>query len=224
MKHLLIAVSFIALNLFAYSATAQVRAVTEDGDSIYVYDDGTWTYELKEENEGNPFEELLDINVQFDTSTTPFTKPENAKQKITSKFEFFDLYYNSDDWERVPPGKINAEAELAFKHKKTDIYSTVITEEIEIGVGMTYKVAIMNAEEGSGNPVKVLKKEIRNVNGVEMLHTVFEANFAGFEATFVNNYYSGEFGTVQILTWTSTNIVDKYYQDMLDLINGFELN
>lgn len=224
MKNLFVTIILIATTFLTHSTFAQVRAITEDGDSIYVYDNGTWSYELKVESEGNPYEQLLDIDVQFDSSTTQFFMPENAKQKITSKFDFFDFYYDSNDWERVPSGTINAEAEIAFKHKGTDIYSTIITEEIELGVEMTYKVAIMNAEEGSGNPVKVLKKEIRNVNGVQMLHTVFEANFDGFEATFVNNYYSGEFGTVQILSWTSTNIVKKYKQDMLDLINGFQLN
>jgi hypothetical protein len=218
MKNLILSAICLFIALQSPSLFAQTKAVTEDGETVYLYPDGTWSYELEEFDE--KLDALFNDEVQFDTITKPILKPTNATEKVVSKLDFLEFYYNKNSWKRIPPGTINSEAEFAFQHKEKDIFAAIISEEIEIGLTIIFQAAMMNAESASGNPVKIIKKEIRTVNGVTMIHAIFEANFNGFEATFMGNYYSGENGTVQFITWTGTNIFEKYKGEMEALING----
>jgi hypothetical protein len=221
MKNLILVSICFFISLQSSSLLAQIKAVTENGDTVYLYTNGTWSYELEEFNEEfNEEFDALSNEVQFDTITKPIVKSNNSTEKITSKLDFINFYYDKKLWKRIPPGTINSEAEFAFKHKEKDVFAAIISEEIEIGMTMIYQAAIMNAENGSGNPVNIIKKEIRTVNGVPMIHAIFEANFNGFEATFMGNYYSGENGTVQFISWTGTNIFQKHKDEMEALING----
>ncbi|MEO1624875.1 MAG: hypothetical protein AAFV25_06940 [Bacteroidota bacterium] len=216
---------FFALLLgcsMSFWAEAQTRAVTEKGDTIYVYNDGTWSYdELSLENS----HELgfLGKDIDLDTISTPFLVSPTANKEIKSDLGFYSVKYDSKIWKRMPPGAFNEEAEMALKGSKTEIYFISIAEEIEVGTENLLKIALNNVRENTGGEVEVLKSEIRTVNGTELAHTVFKLKASGLNLIFAAYYFSNASGTVQLTAWTGSNLYDRYKDKMEELLNGFFL-
>lgn len=223
MKHLFLIITLSCIYLFPNHLFSQTTAVTEYGDTIYIYDDGTWAYELKEyEDEG--IARFLLEEVHFDTSKVEFSTPKGVDKTLTSNLEFFNFRYKNKLWKRIPGQKVNPEAEIVLEHRQKEIYLAIISEDIEIGMSNIYNIAMQNAEDGLGKKPNVLKKEIRKVNGIDMIHAIYEVSINELKITFMSNYYSSENGTVQVTTWTISDYFERYKDDMEDLINGFELN
>jgi hypothetical protein len=202
------------------SLKAQTWAVTQKGDTIYIYDDGTWSFDKNTFTEDKNGLNYLNESIEYDTISTPFTVLEKGKKKISSKYGFFEIYYDESIWKRVPPAQLNEDAEFAFQGKESDVYVAVITEEIEIGFENIYKIAKNNIEENLSVPVNLLKSEIRTVNNTQLIRGVMNFNLNGMNLVFDSYYFSGKIGTVQFTTWTATNLHSKYESQILDLLNG----
>ncbi len=67
-------------------------------------------------------------------------------------------------------------------------------------------------------------EEKRNINGNEVLCTKLEGKFQSIPFTFFNYYYVGDIGTIQIITWTYSELFDEYKNDLTDFLNGFEVS
>lgn len=212
----------IALLFLPLLGFAQLRAVTELGDTIYVYNDGTWSFSPEDSDVMNPDNlAFLTQRVKIDTSNISYYAPETANKEVKSSFGFFSIKYDDSQWKRVPPGEFNKEAEFAFKSIKKDIYCIVIAEEIEIGAENILKIAMQTMEENTGSKVENLKAELRKVNGTELLRCVNKVSLTGMSLVFDNYYYSDARGTVQFSTWTGSTLWKKYEKDIGDLLNGF---
>lgn len=212
--------------LLAYGTvlSAQVKAITEFGDTIYVFDDGTWGFspddELDDKLEGEEFDYLEEI-IKIDTITAPFVVSNKTNKEARSKFDFFTIKYNSNEWKRLPPAELNPIAEIAFKAKNRDIYCMVITEELEIGQENLFKIALNNAKEKSGNEVDLKFAEHRTINGAEVIRAVYTVNINGLHLIFDAYFYSTEKGSIQFMTWTGNNLWEKCKdQEIAHLLNG----
>lgn len=203
----------------------QIRAVTENGDSIYVYDNGTWSFELLDQmpEEENVFD-YLSTELQIDTANAEYSFPANAKKEVTNKRGQFTLKYNSSSWTRVPPATLNGEAEFAFQSKETDIWSVVISEVTPISTDVLFRIAKKTMDENSGAKAKIIKTEIRKVNGKNILRGVLHAEVSGISFIFDSYYYSNDLGSVQFVTWTSEPVWEKNEDKIHDLLNGLVIN
>lgn len=208
------------LSAFAVSAQAQIWAVTEKGDTIYVYNDGTWSFEKESRTDLDQGLEYLSESIVLDTIAGFSTVKEASKTKVSSEYGFFDVRYNSDEWKRVPAAQINEESEFAFEAKKGDIYVAIISEEVEIGTENIYKIAINNIRENLGVQPEIMKAEVRNVNGHEVIRGVMSISLNGMNLVFDSYYYSDTRGTVQFTTWTAKNLHKKYEERILNMLNG----
>lgn len=205
---------------------AQIRAVTERGDTIYVFNDGTWSFTMDGFGTDGYADDpgLFSIRtLDIDTLNTSFKYGKLARKTAESEKGFFTIRYDETLWKRVPPGELNDDAELAFESRKEDIYCIVITEKIEIGAENIVQIAIDNMRETTGRPVDVIKLEKRTVNGADVLRAVLGASYSGIEFIFDSYYYSSEAGTVQFTTWTGRNLWEDYEAEILELLNGFVL-
>jgi len=219
----------IMTSIFAFSTLllvngliAQQRAVTESGDTIFIYDNGTWSFELEDEiirslEEGAFMDQPLDI----DTILTTFSHTPNVDKEVIPKSEQFKFKYNNENWKRVPPADLNEDAEFAFQHRDVDIWAILITEQTEIDVENLLKIAITNMEENTGTEVGIKKVELLNVNGAEILRGTLHASFSGINFIFDSYYYSDERGTTQFSTWTSEKIWENNQSLIHDFLNGF---
>ncbi|MEM7103704.1 MAG: hypothetical protein AAF502_11270 [Bacteroidota bacterium] len=210
--------------IFSQNLCAQIQAVTEYGDTIYVFDDGTWNFTGEKATLADDYDlSYLDEVLTFDTSTVQYNHNPTGKRTLKSKYGFFDIFYDEDIWERVPPAQLNDEAEFAFVAKESDIWCVVIAEEIEVGLENVVKIAMNNMREYTGGEIDLRQLEVREVNGFEVVKGVFALNFSGLDFIFDSYYYSDENGTVQFTTWTGANVHEKYEPAIEELLNGLVL-
>lgn len=217
-------VLFFSIALFIstlYQANGQTLAITIHGDSIYVYDNGTWSYELLEESPALSEFSFLDEEIEIDTIEQEFVFSDNLNKELRNVRDHFIIKYNSNNWKREPPALYNEDAEFALSSKKHDLWCIVISEETEIAPLSLFKIAKNMMEENIGAKVETKKVELRTVNGKEVLRAVVEAKVSGLNFIFDSYYYSDEMGSVQFTTWTGNSLWKKYEAEILELLNGF---
>lgn len=205
-------------------AICQTKAITEFNDTIYVYNDGTWSFELREIQPETINSNFFDLEVVIDTLQQIYSFNESSNKDIKTNINQFNFKYNDKKWSRIPPGSLNDEAEFAFEHKVHDLWCIIITEETEISKINILKIAKATMEENLGTDVTVRKVEMRKVNGHDVLRGVFETDLSGIALIFDTYYYSDVRGTTQITTYTSANLWDKYESEIVDFLNGIVIN
>ncbi|MEL7002616.1 MAG: hypothetical protein AAFN93_07750 [Bacteroidota bacterium] len=201
---------------------AQTRAVTEKGDTIYVYDNGTWSFDLLDEMPSELDDlEFLSEKLDFDTLTNKFVTPKQANKQVKHSGGMFEINYDEGFWKRVPPATLNDEASFAFEAKDTDIWSVVIAEDTPIQTDKLFLIAKNTMKEYSGADPKVLKTEVRNVNGTDVIRGVMLAEYSGITFIFDSYYFSNDLGSVQFTTWTSQKVWERNESSITDFLNGF---
>jgi|GEM_PF-1279476 len=206
---------------FTYNASCQMIAVTEEGDTIYVYSDGTWSFELDKPFEPDDiFGGALDIELQIDTILEKQFFSKKADKEISTSIGQFDFKYENSIWKRVPPVEYNEDAEFAFEHRERDIWGILITEETEIGKENIFKIAIQSLEENLKTEVQIINCQSINVNGSDLLRGTFAMQISGIDFVFDNYYFSDERGTTQFSVWSSSNMWKKYESTVKDFMSG----
>lgn len=206
MKHILFIVLLSSLSFS--SLLSQQKAVTEDGDEVILYKDGTWKYL-------NPsLEEISDI------STNPNEFEKNDKSTFLLKSSSVDVgfYLDPKIWS-FKKAVNNEMAEYELQLKKGDLYGMIITEKVEIPLEMLGKVALENARNVAPD-IEVTKQEYRMVNGIKVLCIQMKGTMQGMKLIYHGYYYSYEGGTVQFVTYTSQNLIDEYIGESENLLNG----
>ncbi len=133
----------------------------------------------------------------------------------------FALDLPPDTWKKQDRPN-NKAAEVEFVHKDGDVFALVIAERIKIPLEMLKKSVIGNLQSIDEN-AKIVSEEKRMVHGKEVLRMVMEATVQGFEATYLGYYYSDDDGSIQVLTYTGTNLFKEARPDMEAFVNGFEV-
>ncbi len=215
----LLLVGFVIMSNFLLS---QVQAITEFGDTIYVYDNGTWSFEVLDEMPviENQFS-FLEEEINLDTINEEFTIPDGSNKEISHPSGMFSVKYNSFKWERVPPATLNDEADYAFKSKVSDIWSVIIHEETEISKDKLLLIAKNTMKKRIGENPLMVKSELRKVNGTELIRGAMRADFSNLVFIFDTYYYSSEKGSVQYVTWTTEGVWEQKQKEILDMLNGF---
>jgi len=213
---------FIVLVQVAYG---QTKAVTETGDTIYVYDNGTWSFELIEGMPAVPNEmAFLSDEIIIDTILTEFSVSAKANKEVRDKRDMFVIKYDDSLWKRVPPATLNEEAEFAFQSKVSDIWCVVIAEETPIASDKLLLIAKNTMKDATGSTPEILKTELRSVNGHDLIRGVLGVEISGIAFTFDTYYFSNDSGSVQFITWTSDNVWERYQKEILKFLNGFIVN
>jgi hypothetical protein len=204
--------------------SCQTLAITEVGDTVFLYDNGTWSYEYMDEMP--TFNELnfLELPIEVDTIEQSFKVPANVNKEVNSNKDQFKIKYNNKLWKRVPSATLNNDAEFAFESKTEDIWSIVISETSVIPQESLFKIAKNLMEEKTGGTAQIMKTELRNINDTEILRGVLKITFSGITFIFDSYYYSDDLGSVQFTVWTSENLWKNQEPEILDFLNGFIVN
>jgi len=210
----------ILASIASVSSNAQVQAITEHGDTIYVYDNGTWSFYDDRMPMGDRLERFKDVKIDIDTIATLFTVSKNSKKKAKGKLGFYDLMFDEKQWDRTPPANINPEAEMAFVGKDKGMWCLLIAEGMEIGKEQLFKIAVNMMKERTGAQVEILKVEQRNVNGKDVLRGVTKVEVQGMKLIFDSYYYSCPKGSIQVTVWTGENIYEEKREKIEELLNG----
>ena len=201
----------IILGLLLMSTTfvkAQINAVTESGEEVFLYDNGTWKYA----NEKDDAEAEIKINDK------PFTKDKNSTFVVKSKKANIGIWINPKDWSFTKSAS-NEDAEFQFQKKGEDLYGMLIAEKLEIPIEALKNIAIQNAKSVATD-IKVVSEEYRNVNGIKVLMMQMAGTIQGMKIVYCGYYYSNDTGTIQLLTYTGENLLKDYHNDIETFLNG----
>tara|TARA_Y100001972_G_C7652911_1_gene328422 strand:+ start:694 stop:1323 length:630 start_codon:yes stop_codon:yes gene_type:complete len=199
----------VATILIVTISHAQTNAITDTGDEVVLYDDGTWTYK-----DGTAVEKApIPVNDE------KFEKHKDASFLVKSTKIDIGLYMDPKSWS-FRKGTENDAYEFQFQKKKDDLYGMLITEKLEIPVESLQNIAIDNARAAAPD-LKVTKEEYRMVNGLQVLMMQMTGTIQGMRFTYCGYYYSNEGGAVQLLTYTGEKLFDEYYPEIEKFLNGF---
>ena len=188
------------------SSIAQTKAVTENGDEVMLYEDGTWGY-------------IKETKSHFDsipTNTQRFSKTAALTFSIKSKTIPASIFYNTSKWTMK---KAESPSEYTFTHKTLDVYGMFISEQIEIPIENLRTIALQNAQEVAPN-CEIVKEDFRMVNGKKVFFMQMNGTTQGIKFTYLGYYYSNQSGTFQFVTYTAQNLLAKAQAEMFELLNG----
>ncbi|MEO6316249.1 MAG: hypothetical protein ABIU63_14650 [Chitinophagaceae bacterium] len=198
---------FFLLCLLA--ARAQQRAVTGNGDEVILNQDGTWKYVN---------DSLAGGQTTIDTSKQTFSRQPAATFLVKSSKVDVGIYLDPKKWSFEK--KAGQAAEFEFSSKTKDLYGMFISEKIEIPMATLKLAALKNAGEAAPD-IHITKEEYRYVNNMLVLLLKMDGTISGIKFTYWGYYYSSPKGTVQLLTYTSANLVEEYKNDIETFLNGF---
>lgn len=188
----------------------QIKATTEDGRQVLLNTDGSWVYIQDQE----PFPSKKKPSNQY-------FRPKSATVLLKGKRVTYGLWYDSNKW-IVDQVIDNASAEFELTHVQGDRYVVIIPERISIPLDTLKMAALANAKKVAPD-IEVVQEETRMVNEHKILCMKMNATIQGIPVSYVNYYYSGQGGAVQLMAYTGQNLFEEYKQDLFDLLNGFEV-
>ena len=195
--------------LGVHYAFAQTRAVTETGDEVILYDDGTWKYQ----NEDDVEKMIIPINPKL------FTKDKGSTFLLKSNKIEVGIWINPKEWSFKKLDDSSAQ-EYELQLKKEDLRGIILTEKAEIPLQSLRLIALRNARNAAPD-VEIVEEEYRNVNGLNVLSLKMKGTVEGMKFAYYGYYYSSSIGTVQFITFTFQNLMDKYLVECEKLLNGF---
>ena len=204
-KHILLSLCLCFVTL---AISAQTRAVTSTGEEVLLYSNGNWEYL---EVDGG-----LSTLIPFSSAT--YRKDINSNFLVKSKIFDVGIYINSREWS-FTKSEIDEDTEYEFQLKGEDLYAMAITERVGIPLDMMGDIALENAREVAPN-IRVIKEEYRIVNGLKVLFLQMSGSMSGFDVTYLGYYYSNENGTVQLVTFTATTLLEEYMPECEKFLNG----
>ncbi len=192
---------------------AQQKAVTEMGEEVILFDDGTWKYQHEKDSSED----------SIPTNPTPFEKDDQATFLLKSKNLNAGFWLDPKVW-TFKKATNNKSAEYELKMNDADLYGMIITEKVEIPLQALRSIAIKNGQAAAPDLV-VVDEEYRTVNGLRVLHLQMDGTTQGIKFSYYGYYFSNENGTIQYLTYTSQNLLSSYREACKRLLNGLvEMN
>jgi len=186
----------------------QKKAVTETGEEVILYTNGTWKY----------LNDSAGSNSEVKTNPKIFKKSANATFLIKSKKFNIGLWVDSKKWS-FKKATSNEEAEYELELKGKDLYGMMLTESIELPLESMKTVALSNARS-SAVDAHVVKEEYRTVNNKKVLLMQIDGTTQGIKFSYYGYYFSNSKGTVQLVTYTAQNLLSDYLNEIEELLNG----
>ncbi len=198
----------IALIVVSGFTQAQIKAITENGEEVVLFQNGQWEYTTSNEVVE---EEILMNPVKFTRPTTSTFLLKSTKLNVGT-------YLDSKKW-TIEKGKGDDAFEYQLTLNQGDLYAMMITEQVEIPLESLKEIALDNARDVAPD-VYVVKEEYRMVNGLRVLMLQMNGTLSGIKFSYYGYYFSSEKGTIQFIGYTSQNLLAKYQKTMEDLLNG----
>ncbi|KAB2869110.1 MAG: hypothetical protein F9K37_08835 [Bacteroidales bacterium] len=196
----------------AHLLNAQVKAITETGEEVFLYDDGTWKY----------VDNNSTLNSEIPVNDTKFIKDKNSSFLVKSKKLNFGIWINPKEWS-FTKGTDSDAFEFQFVLKGEDLYAMLITEKMQIPLESLKGIALENAKNVAPD-TKIIKEEYRTVNGIQLLMMQMTGTIQGMRFVYYGYYYSNQNGTVQLLAYTGENLLKNYVDEIELFLNGFVEN
>jgi hypothetical protein len=201
--------TFILLTLLScHLFCQQIAVITKTGKEVLLFENGTWSYVQDEKNENQ------------DKVAIILSKPADSKFLLESKRINYGIWLNKSKWTySETETEKGAPTEFTFGLKGEDAYGMTIAEKIEVQIDTLVNIAFQNAKDAAPD-AKLVKDEWRKINGVNLRCLQMEGTISGIKFVYLGYYYSDSNGSLQFLTYTSANLLNRYKDEMEALLNG----
>ncbi len=200
---------FTTLLIFICSVVyANQKAITDTGEEVILYSDGTWEYSGSS----------VQSESQIKTNSKPFQKPEDSTFLLKSKKNNSAYWINTNKWS-FKKATDNKDAEYQFQLKGEDLWGMSITEGVPIPIESLANIALENAKAVALD-AKTVKQEYRIVNGIKILYMEIKGTLQGIKFKYLGYYYSDDSGSTQFIVYTGSNLVSKYQKEINSFLNG----
>ncbi len=198
-----------ALLIALQPAYTQINAVTETGDEVILYRDGTWKY-LRDDAAAGDYE--------IPVSDKAYVKDNKSTFLVRSQKLNIGVWIDPKRWS-FSKGTEDVPYEYQLQLKGGDLYAMLIAEKVQIPIGVLKGIAVDNARSAAPD-IRVTREEYRQVNGVQVLMMQMVGTIQGMRFVYYGYYYSNAGGTIQFLAYTSENLQEEYLEDMELLLSG----
>jgi hypothetical protein len=206
MKNILIPVLLLVMS---FNSFAQIKGVTETGEEVILYNNGTWKY----------VNDSITIKNEVKLNEKEFSKEKTSTFLVKSKVLNLGVWINPVKWS-FEKGESTESREYKFQEKEESLYGMLITEKLKVPLETLISIAIENGKKAAPD-LKVIKQEYRIVNGVKVMMMQMSGTIQGISFVYYGYYYSNESGSVQFLAYTSQDLLNNYSDDIEELLNGF---
>ena len=181
-----------------------MRATTQDGRKVILKPDGTWSYEGGD---------------SALTRAVPQRAPAGATATETFSRGNFRLRYNDRKWvmQKEPDG-----TKWRLVLKGEDAQAIVIPEGFSATTNAMKQIALDNLHKAASES-KIVKEEIRKVNGRDVLYMQIDASLKEIFFSYYYYIYGDKQGVIQVIAFTTPAKQAVYEADIFDLLNGLEV-
>jgi len=194
-------------------SNAQIKALTENGKQVILYDNGTWKYETDSVTKSKSSDSIK-------LNNNKFSKPIGATFLVKSSVLNIGVYIDPNVWTFAGHHENEVNPEFRFTLKSDDGAAMLITEKTQIALESMPDIALINAQKASLD-ARITYKDYRIVNNKKVLFLQMAGTIKGIHFRYTGYYYSSEKGTVQIVCYTSENLYEHAKKDMENFLNGF---
>jgi hypothetical protein len=208
-----------------------IQATTEHDNAVLLHADGTWTTADASATQRTvvlrpdgtwAYGDLLSVPHAPSTSIAAYRKPPSANTYVAGDTVPYGIWVDPHTWQREAdkPGTV---IERRFTHASGEAWGAVIAEPTRLSLDYV-KAFVLQSAKKHMTDAEIVLQEKRVINGHEVMFLHIRGQHQATPLTYLNYYYVGDEGTVQVYTWTFQNLAAKHQQDMMNLLNGFDIN
>lgn len=196
--------------LFSGFACAQtpIKALTDTGDEVLLYSNGTWKY----------VSENLNRQLQIPDSSKKLYKNENASFLLKSKIFNVGVWLDPKAW-KFYKAQENPDAEYELEHTSLDLTALILTEDFGFPLDSMRNIAFENAVDFIPD-TEIVNQEYRRINDQKVLHLEMQGSYHNLPVTYYGYYFANDYGTIQLLIVGLTKIIKDNLTEVEMLLNG----
>ncbi len=219
MKKIVFNFTFILFISFSLHANQGVDATTEEGQGVVLYSNGTWAFKLEPIQ---PQAKKTKV-VKKTPSLPPPVKNKKAKIKSTLKGQHntYKIIYDNTLWKKTRSAA-NDDAEIQLEHKAGNGYAMVIFDRSPISLE-DLKKQVLTTMRSVASKVEIISEEKKRIKNHQIMALKINSTIENTPFSYFNYYASGEWGTIQFVTYTATALMADYEADFTALLDGLTI-
>ncbi|MDQ7090693.1 MAG: hypothetical protein Q9M50_08620 [Methylococcales bacterium] len=214
MKNTRFNVMLLLLISLSVQAKEGTDAVTEKGQGVVLYSNGTWAFKLEPTL---PLPVLKKVTQVKKIKTTKAVERVKKKPVLKGKRNAYKISYDDTLW--VKTNSNNKDADIQLTHKKGNGYAMVIFDRTPVDLEALKKEVLITMRSVASK-VEIISAEKKRVKGHQIMVLKINSVIEDLPFSYFNYYASGKWGTVQFVTYTATALMADYEADFKALLNG----
>lgn len=200
-----------ALFLLSYQAESQIKAITDEGKEVVLFDNGTWKF--TNDSDAKVLETIT-------TNETPFTKDKASTFLYRSKKVNAGVYVNPKIWKITDAFKTPVLEYAFINNSNSNIFGLLISENVEVGSLKNLKELVVISTKNRADYFRLKESEYRTVNGLNVLYLRYIANNKGLDFEYQMYAFLTDNGYCSVTGYAFAKYFDQNKAELDRFLNG----